>query len=62
MAHERCFADPAVTAIVIDPLANNTRAIAFHLRLGYAPVDRVQFGEDHCLVMRPTSEKWQSAT
>ena len=35
LAHERCFADPTVTAIVIDPLASNTRAIAFYHRLGY---------------------------
>ena len=29
LAHGRSFADPSVTAIVIDPLASNTRAIAW---------------------------------
>lgn len=46
LAHERCFADPAVTAIVIDPLARNLRAIAFYQRLGYVTVERRVFGDD----------------
>lgn len=50
--HARCFADPAVRAIVIDPLASNTRAIAFYRRLGYHDVGRRSFGDDDCLVMR----------
>jgi aminoglycoside 6'-N-acetyltransferase len=54
LAHERCFADPVVTAIVIDPLASNTRAIAFYHRLGYETVERRAFGEDDCLVLRLT--------
>jgi aminoglycoside 6'-N-acetyltransferase len=52
LAHERCFADPAVTAIVIDPLTTNPRAIAFYHRLGYETVERRAFGEDDCLVLR----------
>jgi aminoglycoside 6'-N-acetyltransferase len=52
LAHARCFADPTVTAIVIDPLASNERAIAFYRRLGYRPVGRQVFGEDDCYVHR----------
>jgi aminoglycoside 6'-N-acetyltransferase len=59
LAHERCFADPAVTAIVIDPLASNTRAIAFYQRLGYVMVERRMFGDDDCLVLTLTSDAWR---
>ena len=48
----KCFASPVVSAIVIDPLASNTRAIRFYERLGFRPVERRWFGEDDCLVMR----------
>lgn len=51
-AHALCFADPSVRAIVIDPLATNTRAIAFYRRLGYRDVGRRHFGPDDCLVLR----------
>lgn len=52
LAHALCFADPSVTAIVIDPLATNTRAHAFYERLGYRAIGRRFFGDDDCLVMR----------
>ncbi len=51
-AIDRCFADPAVTAIVIDPLQSNTAAIRFYERLGFRAVGPRRFGEDDCLVMR----------
>ena len=59
LAHERCFADPTVTAIVIDPLASNTRAIAFYQRLGYVAVGRRMFGDDDCLVLTLTRHAWR---
>ena len=52
LAIARCFATPDVTAILIDPLASNVRAIAFYARLGFVPVERRWFGADDCLVMR----------
>lgn len=52
LAIARCFAHDDVTAIVIDPLASNVRAIAFYARLGFVPVERRWFGADDCLVMR----------
>lgn len=59
LAHERCFADSAVTAIVVDPLASNPRAIAFYHRLGYVTVERRIFGDDDCLVLRLTRDTWR---
>lgn len=55
-----CFADPAVTAIVIDPLTSNERAHKFYRRLGFKPVGRRTFGEDDCLVHELTREDWLS--
>lgn len=48
----RSFASTEVTAIVIDPLATNVRAIRFYERLGFLSVERRMFGDDDCLVMR----------
>jgi aminoglycoside 6'-N-acetyltransferase len=58
LALAQCFADPLVTAVLIDPLANNTRAHRFYQRLGFQVVDRRQFGEDVCLVHRLNREDW----
>ena len=52
LAIDRCFADPAVRAIIIDPLATNTRAHRFYERLGFRFVERRIFGDDECLVYR----------
>lgn len=52
LAIARCFADPAVTAILIDPLESNTRAQRFYERLGFRVVERRRFGRDRCLVHR----------
>ncbi len=52
LALERCFADPSVTAVLLDPLASNTRAHRFYERLGFRAVERRRFGEDECVVYR----------
>jgi aminoglycoside 6'-N-acetyltransferase len=57
MAIGRCFAEPAVEAILIDPLASNTRAIRFYQRFGFKPVGERLFGEDRCLVHRLEREQ-----
>lgn len=44
--------NPAVTAIVIDPLLSNERAHRFYQRLGFQVVGPRHFDEDHCLVHR----------
>jgi aminoglycoside 6'-N-acetyltransferase len=58
-----CFADPVVTAIVIDPLASNTRAHRFYQRLGFKPEGFRVFSEaDECLVHRLTRVDWQASS
>jgi aminoglycoside 6'-N-acetyltransferase len=52
LAISRCFANQEVTAIIIDPLASNTRAHRFYERLGFEYVEHRRFGEDECLVYR----------
>ena len=49
---ERCFSDDAVSAIIIDPLASNTRAHRFYQRLGFRFIENRRFGEDDCKVFR----------
>jgi aminoglycoside 6'-N-acetyltransferase len=61
LALARCFADPAVEAILIDPLASNTRARRFYLRLGFRFVEERWFGDDHCAVYRLDRAAWQAA-
>jgi aminoglycoside 6'-N-acetyltransferase len=60
LAFHLCFADPAVTAIVIDPLASNTRAHKFYQRLGFKSVGRRRFGDDDCLVHELRHEDWRA--
>jgi aminoglycoside 6'-N-acetyltransferase len=59
LAFQLCFADPNVKAIVIDPLASNTRAHKFYQRLGFKAEHRQTFGEDDCLVHRLTRQDWR---
>lgn len=46
LAINRCFADPSVNAILIDPLASNVRAHRFYERLGFRFVEQKRLGED----------------
>lgn len=52
LALARCFADPSVTAVLVDPLASNTRAHRFYERLGFEFVENRRFGLDECRVYR----------
>lgn len=62
-AIDACFADPAVTGVVIDPLNSNTEAHRFYQRLGFQPVGRRLFNdEDDCLVHRLERADWQART
>jgi aminoglycoside 6'-N-acetyltransferase len=58
-AIDLCFANPGVTAILIDPLASNTRAIRFYQRLGFKPVEERRFDKDLCFVHRLERADWQ---
>lgn len=56
-----CFAEANVTAVIIDPLASNTRAHKFYQRLGFVPLRRQLFNdESDCLVHELTRERWQN--
>jgi len=61
LAFLRCFADPAVTAIIIDPLASNARAHKFYQRLGFKPVGLRLLGDDddECLIHELTRADWR---
>ncbi|PIQ50360.1 MAG: GNAT family N-acetyltransferase [Cytophagales bacterium CG12_big_fil_rev_8_21_14_0_65_40_12] len=50
LAIEKCFSDPKVTKILIDPLASNTKAHRFYERLGFEFVEERKFDEDDCFV------------
>lgn len=60
LAIARCFKDAAVSAILIDPLASNTRARRFYERLGFRFVEYRRFGDDNCAVYRLERKNWHS--
>ncbi|MEQ7155179.1 GNAT family N-acetyltransferase [Brevundimonas aurifodinae] len=57
---DRCFAEPAVEAIVIDPLNSNVAAHRFYQRLGFRPEGRRMFDDDDCLIHRLTRSGWEA--
>ncbi len=59
LALDRCFRDPAVRAVVIDPLKSNVEAIRFYERLGFIFVEHRTFGSDRCAVYRLSGEQWK---
>jgi aminoglycoside 6'-N-acetyltransferase len=58
LALTRCFANVMVTAVLIDPLASNTRAHRFYERLGFQFVEHRQFGDDYCCVYSLKRTDW----
>ncbi|MGB3183919.1 MAG: GNAT family N-acetyltransferase [Cyclobacteriaceae bacterium] len=50
LAIEWCFADPAVTGILVDPLRSNTRAHKFYEKLGFRFIEERSFDGDACSV------------
>ena len=61
LALERCFAAPEVTAVLIDPLAGNERALRFYHRIGFRPIGPRRFGDDECIVHQLTRHAWEQA-
>lgn len=57
-ALERCFRDPEVHSVLIDPLSSNTKAIRFYERMGFRYVEDRRFGDDDCKVYRMTRKSW----
>ncbi|MDZ7965297.1 MAG: GNAT family N-acetyltransferase [Nostoc sp. DedSLP03] len=58
LALARCFADPQVTAVLIDPLASNTRAHRFYERFGFKFIEYRRFGDDECFVYCLSRADW----
>lgn len=58
LALARCFTEPDVHAILIDPIAGNVRAHRFYERLGFRFLERRRFGLDDCHVYRLDREDW----
>lgn len=58
LALARSFSDPLVTAVLVDPLASNTRAHRFYERLGFQFIEQQWFGDDHCFVYRLNRADW----
>ncbi len=58
LALARCFADPAVQAVLIDPLADNVGARRFYERLGFRSEGPRRFGDDDCVVYRLARAAW----
>jgi aminoglycoside 6'-N-acetyltransferase len=58
LALARCFAHPTVSAVLIDPLAANTRAHRFYERLRFRFVEHRRFGDDDCFVYRLDRADW----
>ncbi len=52
LALDRCFDEASVSAVLVDPLASNTRAHRFYERLGFRFLERRRFGDDECCVYR----------
>lgn len=58
LAINRCFSDPSVQAILIDPLASNVRAHRFYERLGFRFVAQIRLGDSDCFVFELRREDW----
>jgi aminoglycoside 6'-N-acetyltransferase len=54
----RCFADPSVQAVLVDPLVGNARAIRFFRRFGFVERERRLLGTDECLVLSLPRTAW----
>ncbi len=62
LALGRCFEATEVAAVLVDPLASNTRAHRFYERLGFRFVERRSFGRDECFVYRLDRVDFADAT
>ena len=62
LALDRCFTEPSVKAVLVDPLAANRRAHRFYERLGFRRIERRLFGADDCWVYRLNRQDWLSPT
>ena len=62
LAIERCFSEKSVQVILIDPLAQNTRARRFYERIGFRFIENRQLGEDSCAIYALDRATWLRLT
>lgn len=60
LALARCFGDAGVSAVVIDPVASNGRAIRFYERLDFAFQEYRIFERMKCAIMRLDRNAWEN--
>jgi len=53
-----CFEEHRAKAILVDPMAHNTRAHRFYRRFGFEEVGPSRFGPDDCIVFRLDRQRW----
>jgi aminoglycoside 6'-N-acetyltransferase len=59
-ALERCFADPKVRAVLVDPLPTNSRAHKFYEKIGFKFVEeRIMPENDLCRIYQLQREDWK---
>ena len=62
LAIERCFHNPAVQKILIDPLKTNTKAHRFYKRLGFVLVEEREFDGRPCFIFELKRSKYDQST
>lgn len=60
LALKRCFHDPLVWRVLIDPYDSNTKAHRFYERIGYEYLDHRHFDDDYCKVYAMTRQRWEA--
>lgn len=55
----KCFSEPSVFAVLLDPLAENTRAHRFYERFGFKFLEERRFGQDHCKIYILHRNDWE---
>lgn len=56
----KCFSNPIVKNVLIDPLASNVRAIRFYERIGFEYIEDRRFGNSECKVYAISRESWEA--
>jgi aminoglycoside 6'-N-acetyltransferase len=55
----RCFSNPDVTDILIDPLYDNKKAQRFYRRLGFLSLGKRRFDDSEAMVMILSRKRWE---
>ena len=58
LALKKCFADPSIHTIVLDPISANTRARRFYEKHGFRFIEERRFDQDLCAVYRLERGEW----